>query len=110
MKLEEIGTISYGNLKFIFNLSEELVAFLQERNISFELLFPKTQFFYQGVLKKLGVEFYEDKEIFVVYHKIKCDDEVREDFVWGDYERFENFPIHVDDVIYLIDFVARVEN
>lgn len=110
MKTEEIGTIGYGNLTFIFHASEAVNEYLIENSIEPQMLFPKTQFFYQGVLMKLGISHEEEKELKVVFHGIRLDGKGVTEIMKSNGEHFDNFPIHVDDLIYLADFFVEVKD
>lgn len=110
MKTEEIGTIGYGNLSFVFYVSESVQEYLIENSIESQTLFPHTQFFYQGVLMKLGISHEENKTLKVIFHGIRLDGKGVTELAESGFEKFENFPIHVDDLIYLADFVVEVKN
>lgn len=107
--MERIGTIGYGNLDLSFFVTEGVEKFLKENGISNENCFPKTQFFYQGVLMKLGFSHEEEKELEIVYNGIRLNEEGVFDVLSEEYEKFDNFPIHVDDKIYLVDFGVKVK-
>ena len=108
MKIE-IGTIKYGNLRFIFNILKEVEIFLNEKEISLENVFPKTQFFYQGVLGKLGLNHNEKKDLEVIFYSMKKDGEGVEEEIEEEYELFTGFPVHVRDKIYLAHFGVKVK-
>ena len=110
MKTEEIGTIGYGNLSFIFHASESVRDYLIENSIDLQTLFPHTQFFYQGVLMKLGINHEEENTLKVVFHGIRLDGEGVNEIMNSSGEYFANFPIHVDDLIYMVDFFVEVKN
>ena len=109
MKTEEIGRVKYGNLKFIFQMTSAVENYLIENSIESQSLFPQTQFFYQGVLMKLGISHEEEKELGVVFHGIRLDGQGVTDLVEDKEKKFENFPIHVDDLIYFVDFFVEVK-
>lgn len=110
MEFEEIGTVKYGNLRFVFEMTASVRDFLLENSIESQALFPQTQFFYQGVLMKLGINHEEEKTLKIIFHGIRIEGrgvcELSEEYG----EKFENFPIHVDDLIYYADFVAGVKD
>lgn len=107
--MEKIGTIGYGSLDLNFFVTESVEKFLKEKNIPNENCFPKTQFFYQGVLMKLGISHSENKELEIVFNSIRLDGEGVFDVISDQYEKFESFPIHVEDKIYLVDFGVKVK-
>ena len=110
MKTEEIGVIKYGKLRFIFEMTEGVSQFLGENNIESQNLFPKTQFFYQGVLMKIGVNHEEEKNLNIIFHGIRFDEKKIIDLIEGDFEKFENFPMHIGEDIYFSEFVVKVED
>jgi hypothetical protein len=107
MKTEEIGTVKYGNLRFVFTMSEAVNDYLVENSIESQSLFPQTQFFYQGVLMKLGIDYNDNKELKIVFHGIRLNGEGVSDVVKAE-NKFDNFPIHVDDLVYFTDFFVEV--
>jgi hypothetical protein len=107
----EVGTVRYGELRFVFEVTESVEKFLQENGITFDSMFPKTQFFYQGVLMKVGVDHEEDKELKIIFHRIKNNEVQSEECeVQSVGEKFENFPIHSGDDIYFVDFGVEVKD
>jgi len=104
MKFEELGVIKYGNLRFIFKASEAVQAYLSEKGISGEGMFPKTQFFYQGVLMKTGIDYNDELDVDVVFHGMRLNGEGVTEILEGDYTLFDNFPIHDGDLVYFTDF------
>jgi hypothetical protein len=109
MKTEGFGTIRYGELRFIFEMTESVSKFLASKGISPDSMFPKTQFFYQGVLMKTGVSHEEEKELTIIFNAIRIGDEGVKDILEGDYERFDNFPMHDGDDIYFTEFGVEVK-
>ncbi|MDA3837337.1 MAG: hypothetical protein PF542_06995 [Nanoarchaeota archaeon] len=110
MKTEEVGVIRYGNLRFRFEISEAVQEYLIEHSIENQAMFPRTQFFYQGVLMKLGIDYEEAKELRVIFHGIRLEGEGVTDIPEEGDNKFDNFPIHVDDVIYFTDFIVEVQS
>lgn len=108
MKTEEIGTLRYGNLRLVFEVSSSVGEYLSDNSISFDSMFPKTQFFYQGILTKLGISHEEEKELRVIFFGISFNGEGVLDSFEGEFEKFEGFPIHVGENIYLSDFFVEV--
>jgi hypothetical protein len=109
MNLDEMGTVKYGNLRFIFNFTGGVKEFLEKEKISLESIFPKTQFFYQGILMKLGINYNDVRELFVVFNGLRIDDFGIIDSLGDNYEKFHNFPIHVGEKIYFAEFGVEVK-
>jgi len=107
--MEELGVIKYGELRFLFNISTKVADYFRENNVSLDFFFPKTQFFYQGVLMKLGITHTEKKDIEVSFNSLNLDNKKISESIDETYEKFEKFPIHIEKEIYYLDFGAKIK-
>lgn len=108
MNFEELGVIKYGELRFVFKVSPAVRKYMNEKGINSESFFPKTQFFYQGVLTKMNISHEDLYDVDVIYHGIRLNGEGVSEVLEGNYAKFDNFPIHEGDLIYLSDFGVQV--
>lgn len=108
MKTEEIGSVKYGNLRMSFFLDEKINEYILENSIPAESFFPKTQFFYQGILMKLGINHEENKQLDIVFFRVKFSEKIIIGEAIEKENVFDGFPIHIDDKIYLSDFYVNV--
>lgn len=91
--MEELGTIKYGELRFHFNLTNEVFQFIQEKGMSRDFFIMSSQSFYQAVLFKLGIGHKSKKEIEVVFYSIKLKNENVFSEVDKSYMKFVDFPL-----------------
>lgn len=110
MDFEEIGTIKYGNLRFVFSSTKGVSNFFKEKEIPVENLILSSQVFYQTVLKKLEMKHEEEQEIDIVFNGVSHLEEGIHDLINPHYEVLKDFPLTIGKEIFYLDFgIAKKE-
>jgi hypothetical protein len=58
----------------------------------------------------LGISHQEERELNVVFHGMRLDGKGVSEVSSSLSEHFENFPIHLDESIYLVDFYVEAKD
>lgn len=108
MNIEDLGTISYGNLKFEFSSSGSVLNYFRSRGISSEELLVSSQTFYKTICYKLDLDYDEDKIVEIVFWGVGFEEDSVSDRVSG-YMDFIAFPLDISDKTFFVSFGARVK-
>jgi len=90
--MEELGVIKYGELRFHFNLTDEVFSFIQKKNISRDFFIMSSQSFYQAILFKLGIGHKEKNEVEILFYSINFSKGQINSEIEKEYNKFSNFP------------------
>lgn len=108
MKINELGVIRYGELRFKFFATSGVVSYFENKGISSDSLLVSSQAFYRAVCYKLDLDHGEKKDVEVVFYGISLDQEGVDNYVSG-YMDFDSFPLEISGRTFFVNFGARVE-